>query len=494
MRIGYLPLDERPVHLRYPQMLGEIADVDVIIPPTDILSHLREPGDVDALASWLRETATTVDALIVSVDMLAYGGSIASRISHDASEAVLERLDVLRGIRLRSPEMPIYGFSVITRVAHHHSAVEEPDYWVEFGGRLATLSRAISRRKNNAIGSDSWRRSFEGIPTEVTEDFFKRRARNHQVNRAALTLTADGTFNLLVLSAGDTDRYSLTSDEKGLLRDHVEELHLSEKVLFATSADELPLVLIARLLNEKAGHAPVFQPVYLLPEARHTTPMFDNQPASGVVSAQIEAAGATRDRKEGDVLLLVNPPMNPPQEWVRDFLHEDEPEDARLAAYDGAANAIRAALRQGHQVALADIAYTNGASHDLLISLDAAGVLSDLTAFAAWNTAANTVGTAVAMACASMHGTNPKAADRFLAHRLIEDWGYQTITRTLARKMVESETGASEPSAERIESLREWVAQGLERFAETHKLGWKPVNVRFPWGRTFEIDFELEEG
>jgi hypothetical protein len=54
LTLALLPLDERPVNTRYPQMLGAIAGANVLLPPPEIRGLQRTPADCDAVAGWLR--------------------------------------------------------------------------------------------------------------------------------------------------------------------------------------------------------------------------------------------------------------------------------------------------------------------------------------------------------------------------------------------------------------------------------------------------------
>ena len=128
MRVGLLPLDERPANARYPQMIGAIASVDVDLPPQHMLSRIRQPADCAALADWLRQGASDWDALIVSLEMLAHGGLLPSRITDDSLLDVLARLEVLREIKRLKPQLPIYGFALITRISKNAASQEEPSY------------------------------------------------------------------------------------------------------------------------------------------------------------------------------------------------------------------------------------------------------------------------------------------------------------------------------------------------------------------------------
>ena len=74
MRVGLIPLDERPLNTRYLAMIGAIANAALVLPPPERLSSFRTPALCDALAGWLRDVAGNLDALIVSFEMLGYGG------------------------------------------------------------------------------------------------------------------------------------------------------------------------------------------------------------------------------------------------------------------------------------------------------------------------------------------------------------------------------------------------------------------------------------
>jgi hypothetical protein len=316
-----------------------------------------------------------------------------------------------------------------------------------------------------------------------------RRHRNHMVNRAALQLLADGVFDTLVLSSDDTSPYGLPAREKRLLARRAELLELGDRLLMYPGADEVGSALVARLLNRAAGRTPSFQPVYLFPGGGDRIAPFEDGPVAATIERQIQAAGG-RLVADGpaDVTLFVHPPLAPDVEWAGDYPDDAYPPEHRADLQAGVAQ-IAAALAQGVHVALADLAYANGASHTLLQALSQHIDLLHLTAFGAWNTAGNSLGTVVAQACAALDG-DAAANRRFLAHRLIEDWGYQTIVRHDLRAWLRQTTGHSEPTPDNLEAVTAWTAARLGAFAAEHGLPCRPDNVALPWGRTFEVDFD----
>ena len=69
--------------------------------PSDLLSALRTLALTMALAAWLQAQAETCDVLIVSIEMLGYGGLVGSRIGHETTSEILARLAILRELATR---------------------------------------------------------------------------------------------------------------------------------------------------------------------------------------------------------------------------------------------------------------------------------------------------------------------------------------------------------------------------------------------------------
>ena len=116
--VALVPLDDRPVCLQLPVMLGEVADTDVPTPPRAILGRFLKTGDGDALARWLDAVdLDTLDAVVVSTDMLAYGGLAGSRVPRVFEVDARRRLDALTRLKQRRADLRVYAFSTILEPA-----------------------------------------------------------------------------------------------------------------------------------------------------------------------------------------------------------------------------------------------------------------------------------------------------------------------------------------------------------------------------------------
>ncbi|MBP1464519.1 DUF4127 family protein [Candidatus Chloroploca sp. M-50] len=509
MKFGFIPLDERPANTRYPVMVAAIAGAEVLLPPPAALSERRKPGDAQMLAAWLTAMAPRLDGLIVAIEQLGYGGLIASRISDEPVAVVLNRLEVLRTVRSLAPRLPIYAFNVVTRVSNANDAVEEPDYWAAYGERLYALSQLLDRHGRGEAVAEALAAAEAAIPATYRRDLLVRRLRNHTVNLAALGLLEDGTLDLLVLSSDDTSPSGLPSREKGwlaswgaLLGSLGASLHkttATPSLLMYPGADEVGSVLVARLLHERAGVRPAVTVAYAPLQGAEHVAAYEDGPIRLTVARQVAAAGAHLTEGDAPIWLGVNAPVARRAEW--DAAHAAEEKTARLPALNRLADEAASRLAAGQAVAIADVAYPNGADPALMEVLSERVPLAQLTAYGAWNTAGNTIGTTLAQAFAAQLISTPAGAiahERLLLHRLVEDWGYQHMVRADVRAWLTQHTGHHDPvTPEWAELARQRSAAELAHFlaalpgfAERYRLN--QASVRFPWGRTFELDFDLE--
>ena len=148
---------------------------------------------------------------------------------------------------------------------------------------------------------------------------------------------------------------------------------------------------------------------------------------------------------------------------------------------------------------VADAAYPNGADPALVEALFEQVDVSRLAAYGAWNTAGNTIGVALAQACASRLAASAEQASaqqRFLLHRFLEDWGYQQVVRREAHQWLQDTycLDEVEPTveAECVAFITSGLRRCLDQIPRFDGFGLKENSVWLPWGRLFEVDFEIE--
>ena len=509
LTIALVPLDERPVNTRYPQMLGAIGGADVRLPSPDIRGLQRRPADLNAIAAWLRETASEADAAIVSADYLGFGNLINARISSDSAARVLARLDLLADL---NPACPVHAFSLITRVANADDCVEEPEYWAQWGTTFYRYARLTHQAERGELeDANELARLEAALPAGLKADWLTRRLRNHTVNLGLLDMAARGQIASLRLTSDDTSPLGFPSRERDWLRGWPRLVGpaLADRVMMHPGADEVGAALLAKLLMERAGRVPRVGILYSHPGDDALVAPYEDRPVRETVEGQIRACGCAvaEDRDGCDFLLGVATPSPRRTDYRPEYEAEDQQQ--RTPTYRLFLAELARWQARNVPVALADVAYPNGSDPlltALLLAQGAPVALGRLAAYGAWNTAGNTLGVVIAQAaCALLVGDDAGRAQAqrvFLAHRFLEDWGYQTVTRREARAESERRWGRRDPDPDdpaRLSSLSLFIEGRLSaRLSDLQARGigeglrLAPGSTRLPWRRTFEVDFRLE--
>lgn len=512
LTLALVPLDERPVNTRYPQMLGAIGGARVLLPPPALRGHRRTPADLRGLDRWLAQTMPQAQAAIVSCDYFAFGNLINARTSHGSAADALDRLRQLAQVNARCP---VHAFSLITRVSNADDAIEEPAYWAQWGTRCYAYARLAHQQQCGVLDNDGQRELQQVqalLPPEILADWLGRRLRNHTVNLGLLDMAARGDLASLLLTSDDTSPWGFPSRERDWLATWTNLVGpaLSARVRMYPGADEVGSALVAARLNDYHKSAPTIWPCYTIDSDAALVAPYEDRPVRETVQAQIAACGCAlaSSPKDADIVLGVATPSPRRTDYRPEFLEADRA--ARTQPYAQWVGTLAAWQAQGKPVALADVAYPNGADPLLMEHLLDARCpldLGALAAYGAWNTAGNTLGVVAAQAsCAQRIGADPARAHAqrvFLAHRFLEDWGYQTVVRRLARAEAARQWGRQEldpdSDAEQattcavIASHLSDALQALQARGVGMGLRIAPGSVALPWQRTFEVDFVLEQ-
>jgi hypothetical protein len=131
-----IPVDGRPVVREQVQMLVAASGWELVVPDVTKLGYFREPADRDALTHWLQAQAACASGLVLSIDMLVYGGLVASRFMDDPLNTLKKYLMVIETIKTQFPTLPIYAFAATMRISNNNVNEEEKSYWDQYGDIL----------------------------------------------------------------------------------------------------------------------------------------------------------------------------------------------------------------------------------------------------------------------------------------------------------------------------------------------------------------------
>ncbi len=481
-----------------PTLLAQMVGVEVGVPPQRALPHFFMPGDPAQLRRWLLKMAPVADVLIVCLETLTLGGMIPARRVSDSLDDVLARLEVLREVKALHPALSIFAFGVVVRVAHDNDPHEEKPYYGEWGPLLRAYGVAADRLARHGEGErPALEQARAALPPEILSDWLGTRRRNHVLHLAALDLVHSGVIEHLCLTLDDTAEYGLAALDRRALEQRTDELGLWSRVDLYPGADEVPCTLIARALHPEQARAWVIYSGLGGPQAEL---IYEDRPAGELVRAHLRAAGCrlADTPAEADFVLMVNTPGKKQANVQPDFASVDTAERHLPAFVDR----LTEELAAGRRVALADIAYPNGAERRLWTLLQPLA-LEQLAAYSAWNTAGNTLGSAVAFGKLAGRVTHRAAQVQALFSQLIDDGLYQAFVRAEVRSRLHQpspyDLGEQREAAE--QQLQLLIAPRMTALWERHFAGsglrLEAGEARLAWPRLFTGVFPLkvtEEG
>lgn len=494
-RILLLPLDERPCNFLYPALMVEkCTDVQLLLPPEELMGSKKRPAPFLLLAQWLGKNFSCCDYAVISIDMLVYGGIVPSRLHHQTTRECLDRLHLLADLRARYPQVKLFAFSLIMRAPCYNSADEEPDYYAEHGSslfRVGVLRDKIQRNLATAEEKSELSGLEQSIPRSVLSDFCSRRSTNHAVNLQTIFLAEQGVLDFLTIPLDDCALLGWAAAERQQLAAAIRSHALGSRIYSYSGADEAGCILLARAVNHSRGITPSVHICYSSAGAPMVIPRFEDRPLGENLKWLVAAAGGRTcfSLQEADYILVVNAPTEG-QSAMGDA-KSPAPHSAfgERCLPDLAAN-LRA-LAAKKPVILADLAVTNGADREWMDLLQQQNLLKTLYAYAGWNTAANAAGCCIAqgMLC----GKDSTQSALFTCHRILEDWLYMSLVRRDVAAYAQRK-GLSFDGSWQEQLLAKYVTRQMCRLAKGLSL---PAQVEisqisFPWHRPFEIELFIQ--
>ncbi|RYG37187.1 DUF4127 family protein [bacterium] len=502
-RVLLIPLDSRPATGQFAQMIGRMADVDVVLPPAETLGRFTTPGTPDEILDWLStQDLSDVTAVVASSDMVSYGGLISSRTGGISRKSASDRLKRLSTIVHRSSETRLYVFSATMRLAP--TATRLAADW-----RLKLSKYVELRDRYHRTGEKELMPTLKRLSAELPKGELKKysevRARDHRVQLDLIEMAADGRIDTLVVGQDDAKPFGPHVAETRRMRAIVDKRELGNRVRFCEGIDQHANVLLSRALLSRARWTPSVRTVYANNLAADRVAAFESQPIFESLRGQIEASGARMafPGENADYTLYVNTPGST---------------EAELG------NLVRGLESESGPTALADINHgpVGGSDPRLVDALERDARTMDLVSYAGWNTAGNTLGTTIPAAnvylVARLLDVNPVGREvarrEFLLHRFVNDYGYHRFTRPQAYELLDilPDTSREETYGTSLAQVNAFVQRDLgRRLGETFRTqlfgrrfeaggaeyvftGLNGVHISLPWPRAYEVrmEFRLE--
>jgi hypothetical protein len=504
--IALVPLDSRPPCTDYVQQLALMAGYQVTLPPVGLLDNYRHPGNTVALRDWLAQEVSRSDTAIISVDMLVHGGLLASRQENASPAAIADVIELLKVLHQNHPGVRLYAFNIIPRLFIADNPLT--DKFKPLMSEWSILQETVLLFENPRDFSRLQKIETD-LPIELIQRYRRLYAENVQLNFQLLKLIQTGVLAGLVLGQDDSASFGLANLERQRLEHFVSNNpELQDKVFITRGTDEVALSLLGQAIVSPLGRKTKVFVYYTEALTADIIMPYMPGPLSRSVAEKLKLSNAEQSEsiENADYILAIHAGT------------------LRSSAKNlaNAADQIKFWLDAGKNVALVDLAEDWQATQTLLPFLQKnAAPFDRLIAYAGWNTASNSIGTAVTQASMVLDGrvkaTPPQQLSRdlqrveFLASRIIDDWYYQKSfrpilndslqrqainpydlqsARTKVNRKIESELTSALPRL----IQRNWQNTIFTLPAATNYSyaidGWQ-LHSKLPWARTFEIKIDL---
>lgn len=438
MKIGFVPIDNRPVCYTLPALIARIdSGLELHLPPRELLGDLKKNACVDEILAWI-ERLKNVDAFVISLDTIAYGGLIPSRRSCDSFDMIMGRLEKLKKV---IQGKKVYAFSSIMRISNNNINEEEKPYWDKWGKKIFEYSWCL--HKENRI--------FHDIPAEILVDYLATRRRNFRINKVYLDWQNEGIFDTLIFSKDDCAEFGLNVQEAETLK--------SFGAAVKTGADEIPLSLLARALD---GDYKI-KPVFIEEAQKNLISNYEDISIEECVHNQIELAGMMVSQDTGVEL------------YVNNFIEKQGEIVMKVPTkpFSGVWS------QPQNPYAIADVRFANGSDNAFVKALFEAGV-ENMLGYSAWNTSANSLGSLllalkIILNAKKKGSFNEEAFNRLMLTRFLDDWAYQANVR-----QEELTVGQFQ---EKMLSYEMFLRQKFPCKAQ--------ISYKLPWNRSFEVEIDF---
>ncbi|MDY3875495.1 MAG: DUF4127 family protein [Megamonas funiformis] len=375
-----IPLDTRPPCQKMVVDAGKMAGVQIITPPSEIMDYYTKEGDTKKIQKWLMDNIDKSDGVIVSIDQLLHGGLLASRelgTKQDESQILLK---FMRDLKTKAKDKPIYAFNVLPRITPPPTLESDSKKMIKISRLIDEIS--VFENEDDIKLLADLKEDIKQEDLDIYLDLFRR---NTALNKELINLAKEGIITKLVIGQDDGEDFGIPNMEKKSLINYVHSLGISNDVVMITKgADEVALSLLANFVQTKTNYQPKVYVEYNDEKAMRTVMPFMAGSVGSTVEEKLVMANAKKvnSPQEAGLILYV-------------FIGNDE----NMSTQRQSALKIKKYLEQGKKVALVDLSKHFSANEVLFPTLLKEDVpINELTSYAGWNTASNSIGTALANA------------------------------------------------------------------------------------------------
>jgi len=484
--IGLIPLDSRPCNTLWLEQLAKIAGYNMLMYPRKSCGDLFKGASFLDQLAWLKENAQEFDYLIISLDGLTSGGLVQTRTGNANLELINANLNFLAELKALNPNLKIYLFDTLMRTSITTLSNETAKYWAlmnEFSrlkGEIYFNNREEDRKKLDEITKQ--------IPNEIIEKYLNARNIKHTIDKLAIDLVKQGLADYLIILQEDSMPNGIQQIEQSTLISLINENNLNDKIKFYNGTDEGALLLFAKIILLDNNLAPN---IYLhLPYAGalDKTMLFEDRPFITNLKLMFETINFKfSSYEDADFVLSI---YTEKENVDLDLATTKEVKPTNDAIFKNYINELNTYIKE-KDVCFVDLLFPNGGSTDILKLID----FKNLKCYSAWNTASNSLGSALANVASMIVAKHNKLnsldlATNFKLERILDDALYQyEVRRIVSEKLLEENVNIYN-LGNKGEEVLALVTKLMEEKAIEYTE--KKFTVTLPWNRMFEAEIIIK--
>lgn len=489
IKIGLIPLDSRPCNTLWVEQFCEISQFDLKMFPREKCGNLENGTDINEIIAWLRSNALDLDYLIVSADGFCSGGLVQARLGNINLTKTIENIKIFAELKKQNPKLKIFIFDTIMRTSISSLDNETAKYWA----KVNQYSRALGRYHFLKLEEDRLEieKLKEEIPSQILTTYHHARFINHSLNKEFIKLVNEGVCDYLLLLQEDSMPFGLQKIEQEVLTTMINEFQISNKIKFYNGTDEGATVLLGKIILANSQLEPK---IYLHTPGEdilNKTMLFEDRPFIDNVNLMLESMNMfyVNNPEEADFILSIYAEKDNVDLDLNTFSVIRPNKDDRYYQYFKELNQF---IDLNYKVCFVDLLFPNGGSDELLCELN-----SIPTIYSAWNTASNSLGSALCHLAVFLAAERKKLptkslSDAFTYERILDDCFFQTIVRRKVNQKALAKNINVYNLKEDYELVLEWInMMMIEVVKEYPFLDGLNYKISLPWKRTFEAEIRL---
>ena len=490
-KVCLIPLDSRPVNYDWIKNLAGIAGFEILTYSKDYAGYLKKGTNFEQIKNFLLENYLNMDYLILSTDAFVSGGLVQSRLANFSIDELKKNLDLLRYIKNENPNLKIYVFDTIMRTSISAYDKNTAIYY----DKVNKYSAALGKYKLYKNEEDLNRANefIKDVPQEIIDRYLLCREKKLASNKLFLELQLENVFEYIVFLQEDSMPDGIQAIDQIELLNYAKTLGIENKMNLYNGTDEGAAILLAKICLDEFKSYPN---VYLFSNDNNLLNRvmpYEDRPFINNINHMFKVLNLNLvdSPEKADFIISIYIEEKYQGLHVEDSLEIKE--HTPSSTYDEFIKKLNYYVNNNYNVCFIDLLFPNGGAYSIFKDINNP---LKLKGYSAWNTACNSLGTALAQI--SINYINEKfnlgnnhLNLKYLLERFIDDCFYQGVIRQNLHKEIKD----MDCNIYNLEHNTQYVTELLNKLLKDFTRNHFDIDFKcyFPWERTFEINVEIDE-